>query len=184
MHGTLCAELQRFVSERWDEARWSAIKTAANVDRAEYDPLGTYPDEEFMALGRATAELTGTPSGRLLRDFGTFVGPALIRLYWGAVQPQWRTLDLIENTENTIHRVVRLNNPDASPPQLVARRIADDLVEITYKSKRRMCDLAKGIAAGVAALYEERIEIDDRSCMLRDDPVCRFVIRLVGDNRK
>ena len=184
MHGTLCAELQRFVSERWDEGRWSAIKRTANVERDEYDPLATYPDAEFMALVRATADLNGTPPGQFLRDFGTFIGPALIRLYWGAVQPQWRTLDLIENTENTIHRVVRLNNPDASPPQLVARRIADDLVEVTYKSRRRMCDLAKGIAAGVAAFYEERIEIDDRTCMLRDDPVCRFVIRLVGGNRK
>ena len=67
------------------------------------------------------------------------------------------TLDVIEHTEQTIHRVVRRRQPGALPPRLRTVRVGPKMVILTYDSPRRLCAVARGIARGVAARFAEAL---------------------------
>jgi hypothetical protein len=121
--------------------------------------------------------MSGIPAATLLEGFGEFLVPTYLSLYGALLKPQWRTLEVLENTEETVHRVVRLRNPGAEPPRLRVRRIAVDQVELTYDSPRRLCAVARGIARGVAKKFSEGLQITDRRCMLRGDSACVILFR-------
>ena len=87
------------------------------------------------------------------------------------------TYDLILNTEQTVHKVVRAKNPGALPPELHCVRPREDTVVITYTSKRKMCAVAIGISRGVAKHYAEHIAITEPACMLRGDASCQIVVK-------
>lgn len=177
MHGTIFAELQKYVVTKLGEDAWSALKREAGVAREQYDPLEIYPDAEVGALVSAASHQTGLPAETLLEDFGAFIAPDLLEMYWAAVQPEWRTLDLLENTEKAIHDVVRISQKGATPPYLNARRTSPDEVTIVYTSARRLCAVAKGIVRGVAAHYGESVSIAEPDCMLRGDEHCTLHVR-------
>lgn len=180
MHGTVFAEFRNYVSDTYGAETWTRLVNATGA-RGEYEPLSMYPDEELMALLGEAVTISGRSEADLLFDFGVFVAPSLIRMYWGAIQPEWRTLDVVQHTEDTIHRLVRLREPSAEPPYMHAIRTAESEVDIIYTSRRNICPFAKGIVHGLAGHYRETIEIDDHACMRRGDEKCTFTIRKTGD---
>jgi hypothetical protein len=91
---------------------------------------------------------------------------------------EWRTLDVIEHTEETIHRVVRMRQPGAQPPLLRAERTSPNEVVLFYDSPRRLCAVARGIGRGVANHFQEPIVIEERRCMHRGDPGCVIAYKL------
>jgi len=78
-------------------------------------------------------------------DFGEFIAPDLMATYPRLIRPEWRTLDVLVNAEQTVHKVVRLRNPGARPPLLRCARTTPEEVVITYASPRRLCALARGL---------------------------------------
>lgn len=48
---------------------------------------------------------------------------------------------------------------------------------IHYASERRLCALAKGIAAGIARHYGESLEIRDLTCMQKGAATCEILLR-------
>ncbi len=180
MHGIILAELQMFVEAKLGHAAWEALLVRAGVGSKVYDHDHAYTDEEALSLIAAAVELTSIPRDALLRDFGEFLAPALMRLWRVLIQPGWRTLDVIENVEGTIHRVVRARRPDADPPEIRCAREAPDRATIRYGSKRRLCPVVRGIVAGLASHYGETITIDEPVCMLRGDPACELRLALAS----
>jgi len=177
MHGTIFTELEKFVGARLGDGAWQTLRGKAGIapDRA-YEVFGSYPDEEVFALVGAASETTGLPATALLEDFGEFIAPDLLEMYWGAIAPEWRTLDVIEHTESTIHTVVRVDHPGAAPPYLRVTRSGEREVTVLYTSPRRLCAIARGIARGIARHYGESLEITDRRCMHRGDSDCVIVM--------
>ena len=126
----------------------------------------------------AAEKATGQPAADILEDFGAFIAPDLPDMFWGAIQPEWKTLDVIEHTEGTIHSVVRLKNPGARPPQLQVTRPTPHEVIIDYRSPRRMCALARGISRGLAGHFHETVVITESEYMHRGDNRCLISVRL------
>ncbi|HJU89980.1 MAG TPA: heme NO-binding domain-containing protein [Gemmatimonadaceae bacterium] len=180
MHGLIHAELRRFVTTNLGSAAWDAMLTESGVGTKAYLATAVYPDAEIVALVGAAVKLTGLPAGKLLHDFGEFMAPTLIGTYKAFVKPEWKTLDLLENTERTIHKVVRMKDAGAQPPHLRATRPSTDEVIIEYDSPRKMCDVAKGIVKGVAAYYKEGVVITEAECMNTGGKRCRISVRTNG----
>lgn len=180
MHGTIFAELRKYVDARLGAQAWSSLLDGAGLGHRTYDAFETYPDEEAERLVATASRVTGLDSSAILEDFGEFIAPDLLDMYWALVQPEWRTLDVIEHTETAIHEVVRLKNPGAQPPRLRVKRTGPDEVVLDYASQRRMCKVAEGIAKGLARHFGERIAIDQTTCMLRGDPECSIRIQRLG----
>jgi predicted hydrocarbon binding protein len=180
MHGIIFAELRRFAEERLGPGSWlNLLETAGRTGRL-YPAFEIFPDEEATRLFELVAQLRHLPLPELLEEFGTFIIPSLMHTYGALAHSEWRTLELLQHIESTIHRVVRIKNPRASPPELDCERTGPDEVTVCYTSQRRLCGLARGLIRGLAAHYHETVELDETRCMLRGDPCCLIVVRRVS----
>lgn len=179
MHGIIHLELQNFVVQLHGEAAWRALTDKAGLTDEIYTPLRSYPDEQLVALVGAAVQLTGAEPTALLEAFGEFLVPRYLALYGKLLKPEWRTLDVIEHAENTIHRVVRMREPGALPPRLQAQRVSPNVIRLNYDSPRKLCAVARGIARGIAAHFTEQLSISDERCMHRGDPECAMLFTLV-----
>jgi hypothetical protein len=180
MHGIIFAELQKYVTARLGAGAWDELLKQAGLGGTLFLPVQEYPDGHALALVATACRITGKEPGAILEDFGEFIVPDLVKTYGSLIKPEWKTLDLIENTEDTIHRVVRARNPGARPPSLKVERPRPNEVIITYSSARRMCALAKGIVKGIAKAYKERVTMLEPSCMLLGAPACRITVKLAS----
>ncbi len=133
----------------------------------------------MAALVRATAARQGRQVPVVLEDFGVALVPTLMSLYKAFIIDSWRTLDVLLNVEDVIHRTVRMRDREARPPHLRPRRVSADEVHIEYASKRRLCAVAIGICRGLAAYYGEGVVIEQPECMEKGASACRIVVRLV-----
>jgi len=170
--------LQKYVETSFGADAWKTLLARTGLEDTIYTPLGSYPDAQIVALVAAAEKLSGTSATALLEGFGEFLVPTYLSLYGSLLKPEWRTLEVLENTEETVHRVVRMRNPGAEPPRLRVERTGADEVELTYDSARRLCAVARGIARGVAKQFDESLFIRDKSCMLKGDPVCVIAFRV------
>jgi hypothetical protein len=163
------------VARHGAQAWTDIVKSAGGADW--YVATMTYPDQELFALVQAVATKLAVPASTVLEQFGFAIVDTLLGLYGPFVEPDWRTLDLLANTETVMHRAVRLRDRSADPPRLHATRVGPGEVQIEYTSERRLCALAIGICSGVAAHYGEAITVEQPACMQRGDALCRLIIR-------
>lgn len=180
MHGFIFSELRKYADTRIGSGAWNRLLQSAGLGNKLYLPIQEYPDSDAVALVGAAAAETGMSQEEILEDFGRFLAPSLHGLYRTLVDPEWKTLDLLEHTEHTIHSVVRARNPGARPANLQAVRLSPEVVDLTYSSQRRLCPVAKGIIQGMAAHYGEDIVITETACMHQGAEACRMEVRLVA----
>ena len=160
MHGTIFMQLKDFVVTNHGLPAWDKMLDMAGQPKmALYLPTQSYPDADAFAPVKAACELTGQSMDVALESFGIYIAPTLIQMYRGLIHPDWKTLDLLLNVEDTIHKVVRRRNEGAEPPEPHFKRINDRTLEFLYESKRKMSALAMGIIKGVAKYYQEEIHI-------------------------
>lgn len=172
MHGLVMTELKKHVEQAYGGSTWTALLHAAGLGGQVYSAMAEYPDEEVGALVQAASKATGTSVATVLEGFGRFLAPDLIATYGFLVPKQWGALDLIENTETTIHTVVRTRGGGARPPVLRATRVSDSRVQVRYESDRRLCALARGIALGVGDHFGTPLHVTESVCMNSGGPYC------------
>ncbi len=174
MKGVIFNLLEEVVSEQHGDAAWDALLLAARSDGI-YTSLGSYPDEQLIALVEAASALTGTPVRTLLHWFGVQALPKLAERYpaFFQVAPDARSLILSVNT--IIHPEVRKLYAGASCPHFHFVE-TPDTITLGYSSPRKMCDLAHGFVEGVAAHYGESVSFDQPACMHDGAPSCQLVV--------
>jgi heme-NO-binding protein len=176
VHGIIFGEMKRLAESRLGKDSWRPLLDQAGLGSHLYMPVGEYPDEEAGAIVQAIAHETGKEIKEVHEELGEFLVPRLISLYHFLIKPEWKLLDLLEHTEQTIHRVVRTRSPGAKPPELKTQRRGDEVL-ITYASQRRMCGVAIGIVRGLARYFHEAIQIQELSCMSSGSAACRISVR-------
>ena len=177
MHGLIHVELERWATAELGAAAWSRASRHAGVGEKAYDPGERYDDDEIVALLMALAQESGTGPQRLLERFGVALAPTLVAAYGYLIPKDWRTLELIENTEAVIHTALRREDEAARPPLLRTSRRGPNEVLLIYASDRRMCGFAKGLAHGVGAAYGDEVVVTEEQCMLAGDSTCDISIR-------
>jgi len=179
MHGIIHLELRKFMQARHGPEGWlRLLEQAGVVTSLGYVRVGSYPDEELTAVLVAAARKTGATVDAILEDFGEFAAPDLLALYPRLVKPEWRTLDVLFHTEETIHQVVRRRSGGPRPPALRCARPTSNEVVITYASPRRLCAFARGLIRGVARQYGEQVTITEATCMHHGAEACTISVRL------
>lgn len=180
MHGLIHIQLEAFARARAGDDAWNQAVVEAGLAGREYDPGGRYDDTEALALVVALAKVTEIGPQALLEEFGRALALPLLTTYSHLVDPEWRTLELIENTEALIHTALRAEDDSARPPMLrTVRGRADELLLI-YASERQMCGVAKGLIHGMAAHFGDTVEVTEESCMLSGDSSCSIRIRMAS----
>jgi hypothetical protein len=160
MHGIVFQQVKNFVVGNFSLSTWEEILDKAQLSGKMFMPTSIYPDKEAQALIAAISAKLNLPATEVLEKFGEYLSGNLIKIYAASISQGWRTLDLLEHTENTMHKAVRFADKNATPPKLVCKRLTKDKVCITYTSERLMADLGVGLIKGFAKHYNERIQID------------------------
>jgi hypothetical protein len=155
MHGTILLLLKRYVQTQYDHAAWVRLVEAAGIPSGDFSHKEVYPDEHLYALVGQAAKTTGLTDNALHEKFGEYLVPDLMYMYQRFVKPEWRTLDMLEHTEHSMHNQVRREHPENSPPVLNVQRLSENEVFIDYVSPRRMGGLAVGIVRGLATYFDE-----------------------------
>jgi predicted hydrocarbon binding protein len=179
MHGLIVNQLRLFVLERDQRGGWEELVESSGASRevAEARLNETYDDRDVVALLATLSDSLGKSMADTQRDFGRFLATALLRVYQPLIDPAWKTLDIVQHTEEHIHTAVRLRDESAGPPYLRAERVGPTEVVVTYTSERRLCALGEGIILGLADVHGERISVEQPQCMHRGDPDCRIIAR-------
>jgi tRNA A-37 threonylcarbamoyl transferase component Bud32 len=181
VHGLIFFYIQKFADEASKgNTSWDAVRSSVTTTTNKYLPSGVYPDADAVQLLQSIAQSAGRTLPKILEQFGEFLAPHLVRVAGTHINPSWRTLDLIENTESIIHAMIRSANPGAAPPVLETVRQSPNELHLVYSSARRLCPLALGLMRGMAKHYGEEVSIEEPSCMLRGDPFCSFVVQSQG----
>ncbi len=180
MHGVVFGELQRFVTSGHGQTGWTALLDKAGLSDRTYLAVNDYPDAEIESLVQGASEMTGLERAEILEAFGEFIVPSLLKMYGHLLDPKWKTLDVINHTEGTVHTVVRTKNKGAKPPLLKTRREDKDAVVLIYHSPRQMCSLAIGIARGLAQHFQEKITVHETECMHKGAASCVIVFRKIS----
>lgn len=177
MLGLIFTELQKYVNHKFDYSTWKLLLEKSDLTGKVYIPTQIYPDAEILGIVAAASEVTNMPGGTILEDFGKFLVPDLLRVFSASVNPEWKTLDMLENIEGTIHRAVRQREPGATPPKLICKRTSPTSVEIIYSSPRKICFLAIGLIKGIIEHYQEHdLKISEPECMHKGATACVLVI--------
>lgn len=184
MHGLIFAELQKYAETMHGKGTWDALLKKAGLAAKPYLSVKEYPDAEAVALVVAASSMTGLSAAEVLEAFGEFIAPDLMKMYGHLLRPEWKTIDVIDNTEATVHSVVRVKNPGAKPPQLKTVRHGANEVVVFYTSPRQMCALAIGIGKGLAKHFNENIVIQHTACMHKGASQCEIVFRRVKKEEK
>jgi len=182
VHGVIFLELNRFVDARLGPGAWMETIGTAGITHAVYLPTQLYPDADLQAIVSVVSRKMSLEPSQVLEDFGAYIVPSLATLYSALIDAEWTLLDMLEHTESTIHRVVRIRAAGAAPPQIKCTRLRPDEVEIVYTSDRKLCAFARGIIRGLAKIYEEQAVVTEPECMLKGRPACRLHVKVVRGN--
>lgn len=179
MHGSIFSQLQKYVTQKYGADSWQQMLTKAGfASTTVFLTVRSYPDRDLESMIKVAQEMTKLSRDQILKDFGLFIGNYLLQTYSRLIDPKWTALDLIENTEKQIHKVLHAFDPNVMPPELVVRRDSPTQVTITYTSQRRMCALAEGIIETIARHFKEKIVMHQLTCMNKGGASCQIRIMI------
>ena len=113
MHGSIFVLLKRFIEKEYDYSTWLKLTEEAGVERPPYEMSEMYPTRELFAIVNTASQAIDVPVNTLMERFGEFLVPDLLLIYKKYVRPEWRTYEMLLNTEVAMHGAVR--KPTAGP---------------------------------------------------------------------
>jgi len=178
MKGVVFTEFLELVEERFSLEVLDRIITESGVaSGGAYTAVGTYPAEEMWALVGALHGATGVPVPGLLEAFGEHLFARLAAGFPAFVGASPDAFALLDSVEGFIHVEVRKLYPDAELPTLTPRRVAGDVMELTYRSPRGLADLAVGLIRGCFAHYRTPFEMTREALDGARGTAVRFTLR-------
>lgn len=175
MHGVLTHDLYDWMRDRHGDIALLEV-LAVSKNPIGFVCLMASSDEDFFAFMDGAAAVTSTPAATLVEDFGLYIAPGLLESHRDLILAEWSALDVIEHTESIIHRSVRRNVAEATPPVLRSSRLPDGSVRIVYSSRRKLCHFARGLIAGIGRSYGVTPVVTEPSCMLRGGDHCELIV--------
>lgn len=179
MKGIIFNLLEEVVTQEHGEQAWEDLLDRSGAEGV-YTSLGSYPDQEFLALLQALSSGVGPTAGEPLRWFGRAAIPLLAQRYPILFQGHDSTRSLLGALNDIIHPEVRKLYPGADVPvfdfdPIPGQELPDQTVIIGYRSRRRLCALAEGFIQGAADHFGEQVTVEQQRCMLRGDDRCALL---------
>lgn len=167
--------LEEVVSAEHGDQTWDALVDAAGVSGV-YTSLGSYPDEELVALVAAASEALAVPADEVIRWFGRQMMPRFAARYAALFAAHTSLRSFVLSLNDMIHPEVRKLYPGAITPHFVVTVASPQTLLMEYQSQRRLCALAEGLLQGAADHYGDRITIERPRCLKQGDDRCILAV--------
>ena len=166
--------LEQVVTEEHGEDAWDQILDSAGLEGA-FTAVGSYPDEQFMALVAAACDRFELEQDDLVRWFGKQAMPLFAARYPSFFEGHESTRSFVLTLNAVIHPEVRKLFPGADVPNFHFATPDEKTIELGYVSPRKLCSFAEGLVEGAAAHFGETVTMRQTSCMKRGDDSCLLV---------
>lgn len=173
--GLMFNVLEEVITDAYGPEAWDSLICMAGAEGA-YSSLGTYPDTEFHAIAEATAALTGQDKVDVLQAFGQSALPIFLDRFPMFLEGVEDTRTFLLSLNSVIHPEIRKIFAGAACPHF-KYAIGDDILQITYHSRRRFCDIAQGYVRGALTHFGEVAHVSHPECIHRGDEACRLDVR-------
>ena len=124
-----------------------------------YTSVGTYDHEELLAIVGQLSAQTGVPAGELVSAYGRYLFGRFTVLYPAMFADVECALDFIESVESHIHVEVRKLYSDAELPTIETTRTSDGDLEVFYRSRRPLADVAEALICGCIEHFGSRFDL-------------------------
>ena len=171
MKGVIFNLAEHVVTNAYGADTWDTLLDDAGLDGV-FTTLGSYPDEQLVALVGAASGRLGVPPTEVVRAIGEGALPILAERYPAFFAPHTSTRPFLLTLNDIIHPEVRKLYPGADVPEFGFEEQGDDVLLLDYRSHRQLCSLAEGFIAGAARHYGQSVVIDQLSCMLKGADAC------------
>lgn len=177
MKGVVFTEFLEMAEARFSLRVLDAVLTAVSpASGGQYTSVGTYPHEELVALLMALSKQTGTPPGALLKDFGAHLFARFFETHPAFFAGVRDAFALLKSVEGYIHVEVKKLYPDAELPSLVCKDDGPGRLLLTYRSPRRLADLAEGLITACAQHYGQQLTLEREDLSAGKGEVVRFTL--------
>jgi len=143
-----------------------------------YTAVGTYDHGEIVQLVKQLGLITNTPEAELLRAFGKYLFPQFFIAYPRLFDGVHSTLEFLSRVEDYIHVEVLKLYPDAELPRFQVSSSQPGHLEMVYRSRHPLADLAEGLIAGCAEHFGEEVSIERTELCDERGPAVRFSLRV------
>lgn len=158
MKGIVFNAAEKAVTSLMGADVWDDLLESAGADGV-YTALGSYPDNELIAIVMAASEATGHSPSDVQRLIGRHALEHLTSSVNDLVDLTGSVFDFLASVHDIIHIEVKKLSPDATPPDLVPERLGPGLLQLTYRSERGLSALAEGLILGAGDLFEQPVEV-------------------------
>lgn len=160
MKGMVFREFLNLVESEFGEDTLDDVVEAAELaSGGAYTSVGTYPHGEMVALVVELSKAVNVPAVDLLHVFARRLIAVFAEAHPAFFTEAGDALTFIENVQGHIHVEVRKLYPEAELPQIIARRVSSDGLEVTYRSARNFEDLAHGLMLAAGEYFQEPLDI-------------------------
>jgi hypothetical protein len=124
-----------------------------------YTAVGTYDSAEMFSLVTRLSELTQVPAPELLREFGRHMFGIFLEKFPSVFEGIDSAPDFLEKVDGFVHVEVRKLYPDAELPGFTCERPSPERLLMTYRSSRRLPDLAEGLIRACYAHFGQEVAL-------------------------
>ncbi|MES2565598.1 MAG: heme NO-binding domain-containing protein [Bacteroidota bacterium] len=159
IHGSIFFLLRKFIINNYSEEMWHILNAEAHVEESGIEMTKSYDLSDILGIMQTASTHTNLSIKELQEKFGEYLVPDLFKIYGNYLNPNWKTFDVLLNTETVMHGAVRKLNSTAHPPILNVSQVNEHLLIIDYHSKRKLASLAVGIIKGIANYFNESRQV-------------------------
>jgi hypothetical protein len=177
MKGVVFTEFLEMAEARFSLRVLDRVLTVVNPPSGgQYTSVGTYPHQELVSLLMELSKQTAIAPEALLNDFGAHLFARFVEtqpIFFGAARDAFA---LLRSVESHIHVEVKKLYPDAELPSIVCSDGGPGRLIVTYRSPRRLADLAQGLILACGKHYGEQLSLEREDLSAGKGEIVRFTL--------
>jgi hypothetical protein len=157
---------------------------AEQLGAPRYRSGGNYDVGDLIGLIERLSATSGRPVRELVRGFGHDLFHYFAGFYPSYFSGVQSALEFLARTESHIHKDLLKLHPAAEFPRFTIHTHGADRLEMVYRSRRGLADLAEGIMHACAHYFGEELRIAREDLpRARGEQVVRFTLTRVRRRR-
>jgi hypothetical protein len=160
MKGVVFTEFLEMVEQQYSPALADDLVDSSDLPSGgAYTAVGTYAPAEMTTLVQALADRTGASVPELLEGYGQYLFGRFTVLYPAFFDGPTDALAFVATIQPVVHAEVRKLYPDAELPEFEITWLSDNELVMTYRSPRRLGDLAMGLLRGAVQHFGQPVDL-------------------------
>ncbi len=156
MKGIIFTEFLELVEDKFGLEMVDTIISENELESGgAYTAVGTYNHSEIVKLVVSLSKHSDIPVEALLIVYGEYLFGTFVKSYGHFIEAAPDSFTFLKSVESYIHVEVQKLYTDAELPSFDTKESGDNVMEMIYKSERKLSAVAEGLIIGCLKHYGE-----------------------------